>query len=163
MAKQKKSNVNVRSTIILNDRAIADTIERRLADVAENQFQDLIKGAVNAAVDRLVAAIGTKLIEAEVVKTLSAGWPTTNQYGESTGKMLSLRDRVGLVLNMTDGYGNQRRWLDELIKKRVDEVVNKDLKGDIDQARAAFKQQVNGVLDAVIKKAVAEHLGVKVG
>jgi hypothetical protein len=160
-----KRDVLVKSepiTIQLNEVVVADyvqgQIERQVADRVEAALAEAVGEAVGRAVDKL----GTKSIKDAIEKTLAEGWDTVNEYGEKRGcGKRTLKDRIGEILNMKDSYGSSRRWLDELMKNKVTEAVNKDLKADIDEARAKFKTEVDSVLTGVIKDSLAKHFGVK--
>ena len=143
--------------------------EYRLAELAESAIERLVSEKIDAAIEASVAEavgaavekIGQKRIAAEIDKTLAEGWPTVNSYGESTGRHKSLKDRIGEILQHKDQYSSRGAYIDEVIKRRVDDTINKDLKADIDAAKQKFKSEVDSVLTGVIKKAVAEHFGIK--
>lgn len=144
--------------------------EYRLEELAESAVERLVSQKIDAAIESSVAEavgeavekIGQKRIAAEIDKVLIAGWQMVNEYGESkNGARKTLKDRIGEILNHTDRYGNGKRWLDGLVKERVDESLKSNFKTDIDAAREKFKSEVDGVLTGVIKKAVAEHFGIK--
>ena len=143
--------------------------EYRLEELAESTIERLVSQKIDAAIESSVAEavgaavekIGQKRIAAEIDKTLAEGWHTVNEYGESRGGHRTLKDRIGEILNHHDRYGSSKRWMDELVKKRVDEVLAGELKPEIESAKQKFKSEVDSVLTGVIKKAVAEHFGVK--
>jgi hypothetical protein len=143
--------------------------EYRLEELAEGAIERLVSQKIDAAIESSVAEavgeaverIGQKRIAAEIDKVLAEGWQTVNSYGESTGRHKSLKDRIGEILQHKDQYSSRGVYIDEVIKRRVDEALAKDLKGDIDAAKQKFKSEVDSVLTGVIKKAVAEHFGIK--
>jgi hypothetical protein len=119
--------------------------------------------AVGSAVAEMVEQIGRDRVSAAIDKTLNEGWPTVNSYGERVAcSNRTLKDRIGEILSAKDSYSSNGRWLDTLVKNLVNDAVTKHFQKDIDAARASFKQQVDGVLSSVVKKALGEHLGVKV-
>lgn len=137
-------------------------ISQAVTSAVESAIEAHVKEAVTTRVTTLVDAISRDRIKNEIDRAMAEGWPTTNSYGERTGVVKTLKDRIGEVLNHQDRYSSNARWLDEHVKRSVDEAINKHFKQDIAAARESFKNQVDGVLSAVIKKAVADHLGVKV-
>lgn len=121
-----------------------------------------VEEAVDAAVAEMVEQIGRERVGAAIDKTLSEGWPTVNSYGERVAcSNRTLKDRIGEILNAKDSYSSNGRWLDTHVKNLVDDAIRKHFQKDIDAARASFKQQVDGVLSAVVKKALGDHLGIK--
>jgi hypothetical protein len=144
--------------------------EYRLQELAESAIERLVGEKIDAAIESSVAVavgeavekIGQKRIAAEIEKVLAEGWLTVNEYGESRGGVRkSLKDRIGEILNHKDHYSSRGRWIDELVKKQVDAALAGQLKPEIESARQKFKSEVDGVLTGVIKKAVAEHFGIK--
>lgn len=164
MAKSDKQQL-VKSepiTIQLNEVVVSDYVERQVAMQVQERVDAALSNAVGEAVGRAVDKLGAKVIKDAIDKTLAEGWDTVNEYGEKRGcGKRTLKDRIGEILNMKDSYGSSRRWLDELIKTKINEAVSKDLKGDIDQARSKFKSEVDSVLTGVIKDSLAKHFGVK--
>lgn len=149
-------------TIQLNEVVVAEYVEGQIARQVADRVEAALAEAVGEAVGRAVDKLGTKAIKEAIDKTLAEGWDTVNQYGEKKGcGKRTLKDRIGEILNMQDSYGSSRRWLDGVIKAKVDEAVSKDLKSDIEVARAKFKTEVDSVLTGVIKDSLAKHFGVK--
>lgn len=160
----KKSGQLVKSTPItveINEYELKSRIESAIDGHVSAGVDEAVLQAVTTAVEPLVAKVGLQKISKAVDEVLEEGWQITDEYGQPRTGKVSLKDRVSKILSEKNSYSGSRSWLDELIKKRVDEVVNKDLKADIDAARAKFKAEVDSVLTGVIKKAVAEHFGVK--
>lgn len=148
-------------TVTLDAYALEEMVERVVNQLVRVKTDAVIEAAVGEAVGALVQSVGQKRIAAEIEKTLSDGWQTVNSYGESNGGKRTLKDRIGDILNHSDRYGNSKRWLDMLVQTKVEEVLKTDFKADIEVAKAKFKSEVDSVLTNVIKKAVAEHFGVK--
>lgn len=161
MAKGQKLVKAEPITVSLDEYRLEELAESAIERLVSQKIDDAVESAVADAVSAAVERIGQKRIAAEIEKTLAEGWQITNEYGESKGTRKTLKDRIGEILNHNDRYGNNRRWLDELVQKRVDETLKTDLKGDIDAAKAKFKSEVDGVLTNVIKKAVSDHFGIK--
>ena len=148
-------------TVELDEYRLGELAESAVERLVSQKIDAAIEASVSEAVGEAVERIGQKRIAAEIEKVLADGWQMVNEYGESKGTRKTLKDRIGEILNHTDRYGNGKRWLDGLVKERVNESLNSNFKGDIDAAREKFKTEVDSVLTGVIKKAISEHFGIK--
>lgn len=141
-------------------------VEERIAAAVQQQVEAAVEAhvgeAVREAVTALVDDISRKRVSDEIDKVLAEGWPITNSYGERSGcGSKSLKDRVGEILNARDQYSSNGRFIDKKVTDAVDQAIRKDFAADIKAARESFKTQVDGVLAAVVKKAVGDRLGIK--
>lgn len=163
MAKTTKLVKTEPITVELDEYRLEELAESAVERLVSQKIDVAIEASVSGAVGAAVEKIGQKRIAAEIEKTLAAGWQRVNEYGESISGAghKTLKDRIGEILNHTDRYGNGKRWLDSLVKERVDSVLREDFKKDIDAAREKFRSEVDSVLTGVIKKAVSEHFGIK--
>jgi hypothetical protein len=138
-----------------------DYIRAAIERSVESTVDEAVKEAVGAAVATAVDRISRERITKEVERVMAEGWSTTNNYGESTGVRMSIKDRIGKILNGRDSYSGRDSYIDETVKRQVQEALNKDLKGDIGAARDKFKAEVDAVLTATIREALAKNLGLK--
>lgn len=142
-----------------------DLIEARInlsiSQLVHDAVEERVSASVADAVSDLVKEISHKRIAAAVDAALAEGWQKTDEYGSTTGVKRTLKERISDILNERDRYSNGRRWLDELVKTQVNEAISKNFKADIEAAREKFKSEVDATLTGVIKKAIAEHFGVK--
>jgi len=148
-------------TVELDEYRLQELVEFAVNRIVSEKAEASIEAAVGEAVGASVEKIGQKRIAAEIEKALSEGWQMVNQYGESNGGRKTLKDRIGEILNHTDRYGNNKRWLDGLVQEKVKEALDSHFKADIAAAKVKFQTEVDSVLTAVIKKAVSEHFGIK--
>lgn len=140
------------------EQLISGQIETHVTAAIESKVEE----AVGSAVAAMVEQIGRDRIGAAIDKTLAEGWPTVNSYGERTAcSNRTLKDRIGEILNAKDAYSGNGRWIENQVKAAVDTAIKKHFDRDIQAARESFKSQVDGVLAAVVTKALGEHLGVK--
>lgn len=144
------------SHVVVTD-YIKSAIERRVEDAIQHAVDD----AVSVAVAGLVDEIGRERISKAIEQVLAEGWQKTNDYGENTGAKIGLKERIGKILGERDRYGSNGTYIDELVKRQVQEALNKDLKADIQAARDKFKAEVDAVLTATIREALAKNLGLK--
>lgn len=161
MAKSQKLVKAEPITVSLDEYRLEELAESAIERLVSQKIDAAIESSVGEAVGAAVEKIGQKRIAAEIEKVLADGWTTVNSYGESTGRHKSLKDRIGEILQHKDQYSSRGAYIDEVIKRRVDDALNTHLKADISAAREKFKSEVDSVLTGVIKKAVAEHFGVK--
>lgn len=160
MSKTKKiGDVSVQYTVPGD--LIEARVDQSIRELVHGAVENSVSAAVADAVAELVSEISHKRIASEVEKVFAEGWQKTDSYGSPSGARKSLKDRISDILNETDRYNGGRRWLDELIQKHVTEVISKDFKADITAAREKFKAEVDATLTGVIKKAIADHFGIK--
>lgn len=136
---------------------IRAAVERCVQGAVDSAVNDAVSEAVQAQVDK----IGRDRISKAIEQVLSDGWQKTNDYGENTGAKIGLKERIGKILTDRDRYSGNGVYIDELIKRQVQEALNKDLKADIQAARDRFKAEVDAVLTATIRDALAKNLGLK--
>jgi hypothetical protein len=139
----------------------ADYVRSAIDSQVAKAIDSAVEDAVGEAVSALVEKIGRERIGKEIERVMAEGWSKTNQYGESTGVKLSIRDRIAMILNSRDSYSGRDSYIDETVKRQVHETLNKDLKTDIQAARNKFKAEVDAVLTATIREALAKNLGLK--
>ena len=163
MAKtQRKAIEAVPVTFTVPEYYIQQEIDRCIGAQVEKAVEGHVSAAVAKAVGAVVDKISQKRVADEIDKVLAEGWATVNEYGERKGcGNRTLKDRIGEILNHTDRYGSSKRWLDEHVKQAVDAAIKAHFDADIKAARESFKAQVDGVLAAVVKKAIGEHLGIR--
>jgi hypothetical protein len=140
---------------------VTDYIKSAIRNEVAKAIERAVADSVSDAVEAIVEKIGRERVGKEIDRVLAEGWPVTNEYGEAKGTNLTLKDRIGKILNMQDRYGSSQRWLDERVKAQVQETLNKDLKADIQAARDKFKTEVDAVLTATIREALAKNLGLR--
>lgn len=161
MAKTKLIGKDIAVAFSLSDVVVEDyvrsAIERQVKASVEKAVEDAVGEAVSALVDR----IGQERVGKEIARVMAEGWPVTNEYGESRGSSVTVKDRISKILNATDRYSNRGTYIDETIKRQVEETLNKTLKADIEAARNKFKAEVDAVLTATIREALAKNLGLK--
>lgn len=137
-----------------------DYIRQAITTEVEKAVERAVSDAVGGAVTALVEKIGQARIGKEIERVMAEGWPRTNSYGERTGTA-TIKDRISEILNQQDRYSGNGRYIDETVKRQVQETLNKTLKADIDAARNKFKAEVDAVLTATIREALAKNLGLK--
>lgn len=160
-SKQPLIDKQIAVSFNLSDVVVADyvqsAIERQVEAAIEHQVADAVREAVTGIVD----GIGRERISKAVDQVLAEGWQKTNDYGERVGASITLKDRIGEILRAHDRYSGRGSYIDERVKERVDNALNKDLKADIEAARNKFKTEVDAVLTATIREALAKNLGLK--
>lgn len=138
---------------------ISDMVLNRIGERFEEKLRDAIEEklaqAVGAAVDRVVDA---KILEqAEVI--LREGWTETDTYGHPK-KKVTFPERVHTLLNRSDSY-NRQTSLEQLIKGLVESAVTKELKPEIDAAKAQVQTLLNGTLATKLLQAMKEGVGLR--
>lgn len=138
-----------------------EAVELAIQNAIDAHVQDALGKAVKDAVYDLVSKAGEKRVREEIDRAIAEGWPKTNDYGERVGPALTIKERIGQMLTSRDQYSGRGTWVEESMKRKVEEALNKDLKADIEAARNKFKTEVDAVLTATIRDALAKNLGLK--
>ena len=137
-----------------------DYIRMAIQGAVEKAIESAVSDAVGQAVDAQVERIGRERVGKEIERVMAEGWAITNEYGEARGTA-TIKDRISKILNAPDRYSGHGTYIDETVKRQVQETLNKTLKADIDAARNKFKAEVDAVLTATIREALAKNLGLK--
>lgn len=129
--------------------------------------QTVIK-RVQRAIDEQVKAVTAEKIGAAVDTILTAGWQATNNYGEPTGKAITLRDRVSKIINdaQAEGWNNNRKTLiDAIIERRVGELLDPRSGGEfgktLAEAQKALREAVDGQVMASLNATLRSALGLR--
>lgn len=147
---------------------LLDTIAERL--LCGSEYRDGIDERIDAAVTSRVTKLALAGVETairdgvaeEVRAVIAAGWPTTNSYGEPTGKMTTLKERIVAVLTERQGstYGNKNESLvEKVIREAVAGELGKALKAEMERAQAEIRASVDGL----VKERLAETLRTALG
>lgn len=147
-------------TFNLSNVAVEDYVRMAIAREVEKAVERAVSDAVGQAVATLVEKIGRERVGKEIERVMVEGWTMTNSYGEAHGTA-TIKDRISKILNGKDSYSGRDSYIDETIKRQVQETLTKTLKADIDAARNKFKAEVDAVLTATIREALAKNLGLK--
>jgi hypothetical protein len=131
---------------------LGEAMERYLDD----KIDTLATKLVNEAFD---AAIRTRIGEA-VEETIREGWIKTDEYGAPRGKRVTLKDRVGEILNERDRYHSPSdTHLDARVKKAVDEVMTGAFKKEVDGAVAKLRAQLDAAVTGKFTDAIKKAMG----
>lgn len=161
MAKKRLIEKDIPVTFNLSDVVMEDYIQTAVDRSVSAAIEHAVNEAVEKAVSDLVNEIGKARVAKEVDRVLGEGWPRTNDYGEAKGPNVTLKERISKILEATDRYSSRGSWIDERVKEHVNETLNKTLKPEIDAAKNKFKAEVDAVLTATIREALAKNLGLK--
>lgn len=123
---------------------------------AEHRIQQLVEKAVNDVV-------GEKFKEricAEVESVLAEGWYKTDSYGTRQNTKLTLKDRIGELLNsVTDNYQGRKKWIDAAIEGNVSHHMTKEFAAEMDAAKQSFRAKVDALLTTKIIEGMREAFG----
>jgi hypothetical protein len=142
-------------------RAIASRVEDRF----EERIKEAVRGAVKGAVERQTKELVDAAIAPIVEQVLAEGWQPTDQWGEPSGKKITLRARVSK--RVSEYLEEKERYQDKTpAQKLIDEAIAAELRGEagkvLEAARAKLREQVDGVLQAKLREVLASSLGLKV-
>jgi hypothetical protein len=138
---------------------ISDMVLNRLGERFDDKLNALadkvLATAIDAAVERVVDA---KILEqAEVI--LREGWTATDDYGHAK-KKVTFAERVHGLLTRVDSFHGKSK-LDDLVEALVADALNKQLKPEVDAAKAKVQELLNGTLSAKLLQAMKEGVGLR--
>ena len=129
-------------------------IEHLGADLKE--LRRVAQRTLEDQVSKIVREMATEVINKAIAECIIEGWQETNSYGERTGKVLSLKDRVSKLVTEFDRYRSEG-FIQSLIRESVTRLFNEEFEAEIAKAKADLRQKLNvAVTDkfaAVVKSA----------
>ncbi len=151
--------------VSLGEMVVAGLVERLIVEIKRDVDQGRWRGAVTEA--RTAAAEAIQAEATVIVRdALHGEFQPTNQYGERTSQVTTLRDliRADVAKYLNEkvperGYGGDRRGgFRELLQHEVDEAMNKELRAAIREAREQVVVKVQDKAAQLIGEAVKEGL-----
>ena len=140
-------------------RQVATMLYEQLHETLEGTAEAAVQSAIRAGVDGALSRIVEEKLRPAVEAALAEGWQRTDKWGDLAGGRADLKTRIGELLEMRDDYHRVRR-IDAIAKETIEEALKKDFGETIDKAKAAFKAQVDGVIQAKLREALSTALGI---
>lgn len=140
----------------------AAQVKEWLSERVNREIAEAMNGAVRTeiarCVENLVVDLAKERVVSEIEAVLAAGWTCTNQYGEPTGRTLTLRDRVrGFFDSKESHYDRSNRvekWVEEGVKRSLETAMNEEIKSARERLRAAFDDVLKAKFADTIRKAL---------
>lgn len=123
------------------------------------RVKEIIEEKVARGVEEHLEKVPNR-IEQIVEKILEAGFPQTNNYGEPTGRTLTLEERVREKLFGVDRYA-KKSWLDQHAKTFVQKKIDGELKSLFEEAREKMKLLMDATLLEKLAKSMREGIGLR--
>lgn len=147
------------------------TIEEVILDLAAMQVANRIDKESSKDLATRVRSIRDEEIRARVTPEIEAALTTpfrrTNSYGEPSGAETTLRDEIVRVATdylskPSDSYHRDRGTVVQaFVAAEVKKAVDKELKGALDEAKAAVREAVTGQAAALITQTITNLAGVR--
>jgi hypothetical protein len=147
-----------------------EQILTRLCGYLEDRMRDQVQGRLDKAIDAAVGGAMVRLVDEQVAlkvaeaceAVITQGWQETNGYGEPTGKITTLKERIAGWLNAREsGYSNSPTRIEKLMSEMIGRWLQKDFAKELDAAREAFKKQVDAVVTAKLGESLKAALGLR--
>ena len=139
---------------------VREWLDEQIGRQLSGKLDERIRGAVEAHVSKLVEEITRERVSKDIDAVLEKGWAETNTYGEPTGKVFTVRDRVNSYFNSGSSYGR-----DSLVSRWLRESIDRDLKKAVEEETAAAKAKLRQMFDEALTgkfaTTIREALGVK--
>jgi hypothetical protein len=133
-------------------RAVGRAVNARIEQIAVSLVREAFDTAI---VERIAAAVDAVLAE---------GWRKTNSYGDAVGDRVDLKGRISEVIleKKSEGYQGAKYTLAEsLVRERVTEVMDRDLKAEVEKAKASLRAQLDAAVTAKFVETLKQALGVR--
>lgn len=117
-----------------------------------------IKHAVSEATPELIRA----RVGAEVDKCLAEGWQPTNQWGESAGKRVTLRERIEQELSkkISQGYNKpDTTMVEQLVRSTIEGTLAKEFDALYTAAKEKFKAALDSKFAETLNAALKAGFG----
>ena len=139
---------------------IIDAIARQFTQFAEAKVRVAIAKAILNEVERRADTVSDELIRSTVVELLAEGWEQTNTYGESTGKVMTLKERISERLIPTNrGMGLPDVPIKKFVQEEVNRVLRAEFESELTEVRKAFRAQVDAALAGKMTEALRKSVG----
>jgi hypothetical protein len=153
-SKQKKLTITVDG---YDASRVEDWLDQKVGEVVAARLENKAADAIEARVQAIVDELSRERIGKVIDEVLAEGWAVTNNYGESTGKKITVRERVSGFFNGEDRYrGNSfvGDWLRQSIDRDLKKAVEEEVKTAKEKLRAMFDEAITGKFAATIREAL---------
>lgn len=141
---------------------LAQRIERAAEEKLDYKVEQAIHAAVKERLTEVIDAITKERVTKEIDATLEAGWTMTNTYGEPSGKVLTVRDRVRAAFDRKDGsYSDSKSYVEKWIQEGVARSLETILKAEVEDARKRLRAAFDDVLKLKFADTMRKMLGVE--
>ena len=141
-----------------------DQILERLSNLVEQQVRmqmsAKVKDSIDVHVAKIVEEVTRERIFREANALLEEGWKQTDSYGEPTGKVFTLRERVRGIFDGKDRNGYDRLTM---IEQWLKNAVERDLAKVLTEETELVRKQLKAAFDDVVKAKFAETLRKSLG
>lgn len=130
-------------------RAVKAKIEEVAKELVRQHFDTVIHERIAAAVDAVIAD----------------GWYETDGYGGRKGEKMDLRARVSRAMTEprrdSGGYNNKPSLIAERIDEAAKGFLDKELRGEVDKAKAALRAKLDTSVMDTVAAAVKSAIGLQ--
>lgn len=116
-------------------------------------LDSLVKDRIEEALGESIAKLTDEAVAKAVDKLVTEGTPITTQYGEPTGRVMTLEQRV------RERLFAQRGGFHDPIERVFEETLKRELAGDLGKLLAEAKAELRKALDSGIQKKLREAVG----
>jgi hypothetical protein len=142
---------------IMHDR---DGDETRFSERIEAIVEERVREWVNGQIERLASIE----IERAVAAVLEEGWQQTNQYGEATGKRMTLKERIAAMLQEPTGdaySGGRKPRIDHVAHQLLNKALHESFGKEIEAGRGRLRAAIDDVIKAKLTETLKSALGLR--
>lgn len=129
---------------------------------AQVVIRDTVDNAVMTAVQQVTPEVIKERIGAEVDKCLADGWQPTNQWGESVGARVTLRQRIEQELSkkVRQGYNEpELTTVEVLVKAVIEGTLRKEFDAFYQEAKEKFTKALDDKFTSSLNAALKHAFG----
>lgn len=134
-------------------RLLGQAVKAKIEEVAKEVVRQHFDAAIH---ERIAAAVDTVIAE---------GWYETDGYGGRKGDRMDLRARIGKAMTEprrnSSGYNNQPSLIAERVDEAAKEFLDKELRGEVDKAKAALRAKLDTSVMDTVANAVKSAIGLQ--
>jgi hypothetical protein len=128
------------------DRAMELAV-RQAVETQRSKISEVVEEEVRGAVAEKLKSITEEMIRGEVVRTLTEGWPRTNNYGEAVGgEPLTLKSKVLEMLTKRKDNYNNNQLVDDVIRDEISKALREKFGQELEAARAKMQALIDGTI-----------------
>lgn len=136
---------------------VEDWLNQKVSEVVATRLENKAADAIEARVQEIVDELSRERIGKVIDEVLAEGWAVTNTFGESTGKKVTVRERVSSFFNAEDRYRGSSfvgDWLRQSIDRDLKKAVDEEVKAAKEKLRKMFDEAITGKFAATIREAL---------
>jgi hypothetical protein len=136
-----------------------------LAEIVRESVKESVEAHLRKLVEAEVEGVATEVvrdkIQAAAAEVFATGWTKTDEYGRPKEKSLTVRDMILEHLTSRDRYSGAGTWMERMLNEHLAATIKEVVQPEIDAAKKAFKEMLDGSIRDKLSAALREAMGLK--